>query len=189
MGKAIGINLKKNPALGEAKSKFFGSPLLPQDMIDTFLETLDDSTLFLCQIDLKDTASLDRGNKLPHEGTVYVFLDTASGKYNLKPIVIYATGEPNVAIDSFNEGVPGFESYVEPLEMSFVEVEEDADCTRLLGVPSDWNYAEPAPELFLQLDPYDETLNFLSELDGFIYLFFGEGEQRFAGMTIKEEYA
>ena len=185
MGYGIGVKLNRDPTMDPAKSKFFGDPALPLSLVDSFNGT----TMFLCQVCLEDIALFDPENRLPHQGMAYVFLDTVDGKYNLKPIVLFTEEKPEVVVDSFNEEVPGFEQYTEALAMTFSAAAEDAEGIRFLGVPSDWNYPNPAPELFLQLDPYDEDLNFLSELDGFIYFFFGRGPERLTRITLMEEFS
>ena len=73
--------------------------------------------------------------------------------------------------------------------MEFYEAEDDAICTRLLGVPSDRSYEEEPPKLFMQYDPLDNEMGFLEELDGFLYFFFGENEDNFSDIFLKEEYS
>ena len=50
--------------------------------------------------------------------------------------------------------------------MEFSEADEDEICTRLFGVPSDWNYADDPPKLLFQYDPLDNEMDFLDTLDG-----------------------
>ena len=68
------------------------------------------------------------------------------------------------------------------------EVNEDEICTRLFGVPSDWNYMDEPPKLLMQYDPLDNDMDFLDTLDGFVYLFFGENEKDLSAVTLREEY-
>ncbi len=186
MGKAIRITAKKAPeGYDLGASKFFGTPTVPLAWNDGF----DDDEIFFCQIRLSDIAVLDKGNKLPHTGYLYVFLHTEDGKYHLGADVRYHDDEPELAIDDFNAVVDGFESYTQGYLMEFSEVDEDEVCTRLLGVPSDWNYQNEPPKLLMQYDPLDNEMDFLDTLDGFVYLFFGEKQEDFGAITLWEEYS
>ncbi|MBE6587561.1 MAG: DUF1963 domain-containing protein [Ruminococcaceae bacterium] len=185
MSKAIRITVKKAPeGYDIAKSKFFGVPTIPLAWEDDFY----DDEMFFCQIRLSDIAELDRENRLPHRGWLYVFIGTVEGKYRLCANVRYHDGEPELAIDDFNDSVEGYEKYTEAYLMEFSEAEEDEDCTRLFGVPSDWNYAYEPPKLLMQYDPLDNDMGFLDDLDGFLYLFFGENEKDFNSIALAEEY-
>ena len=186
MSKAIKITAKKAPAdydLGA--SKFFGTPTVPLAWEKDFY----DDELFFCQIRLSDIAKLDTEKKLPHTGYLYVFLHTGNGKYRLTADVRYHNGEPELAIDDFNAAVEEYESYTEAYLMEFSEVDEDEICTRLFGIPSDWNYADAPPQLFMQYDPLDSEMAFLDSLDGFIYFFFGNDSTEINNITLKEEYS
>ena len=185
MSKAIGIKVKPAPeGYDPGASKFFGIPTVPLAWEGNFY----DDELFFCQIRLSDIAELDKENRLPHSGYLYVFLETEDGKYHLKPDVRYYDGEPELAIDDFNAVVEGYERYTKAYLMEFSEVEEDEVCTRLFGVPSDWSYEDAPPKLLLQYDPLDNEMDFLDTLDGFVYLFFGEDETDFETITLMEEY-
>ena len=180
---AIGISITK--AEGEyepERSKFFGAPVVPVEWYGQY----GDSEIFFCQINLEDVAELDKEDILPHYGYLYVFLDTVGGKHALRPIVRYCPDEPSVVIDNFNEVIEGFE-YTDEWLMEFYEADDSEECTRLLGVPSDWNYEEAPPMLLMQYDPLDCDTDFLSDLDGFLYLFFGEDMRRFSDVTLMEE--
>ena len=72
--------------------------------------------------------------------------------------------------------------------MEFSKADENEICTRLFGVPSDWNYADDPPKLLMQYDPLDNEMDFLDTLDGFVYLFFGKDERDFSQITLQEEY-
>ena len=185
MSKAIKITAKKAPKdydLGA--SKFFGTPTVPPAWNGDFY----DDELFFCQIRLSDIAELDKENKLPHTGYLYVFLHTDDGKYHLGADVRYYDGEPELAIDDFNATVEEYEKYTEAYLMEFSEVDEDEICTRLFGVPSDWNYVDEPPRLLMQYDPLDNEMDFLDTLDGFVYLFFGEDGKDLSNVTLREEY-
>ena len=185
MGKAIKITAKKAPkGYDLGASKFFGTPTVPLAWDGDFY----DDELFFCQIKLSDIAELDKENKLPHTGYLYVFLHTEDGKYHLGADVRYYDGEPELAIDDFNATVDEYEKYTEAYLMEFSEVDEDEICTRLFGVPSDWNYVDEPPKLLMQYDPLDNEMDFLDTLDGFVYLFFSEKEKDLSDVTLREEY-
>ena len=186
MGKAIKITVKKAPeGYDLGASKFFGTPTVPLAWDGDFYE----DEIFFCQIRLSDIAELDKENLLPHSGYLYIFLETEDGKYHLKPDVRYYDGEPELAIDEFNAAVDDYEKYTEAYLMEFSKVDEDEVCTRLFGVPSDWNYADDPPKLLLQYDPLDNDTGFLDNLDGFVYFFFGEDEKKFENITLWGEYS
>lgn len=186
MSKAIRISVKKAPQdydLGA--SKFFGTPTIPLAWQEDFW----DDEIFFCQIRLSDIAALDTENKLPHTGYLYIFLHTDGGDYNLEADVRYFEGEPELAVDDFNAVVDGFENFTEAYLMEFSEVDEGEACTRLLGIPSDWNYENEPSKLLLQFDPLDSEMEFLDHLDGFLYFFFGKDENDLEGATLVEEYS
>ena len=183
---AIGIKVKKAPGdydLGA--SKFFGTPTVPLAWEGDFYE----DEIFLCQINLADIAHLDKENRLPHTGYLYIFLHTDGGDYNLEADVRYFDGEPELAIDDFNLEVEGYERFNDAYLMEFSEVDENEVCTRLFGVPSDWNYEDEPSKLLLQFDPLDSEMEFLDYLDGFLYFFFGKDENDLEGVTLVEEYS
>ena len=185
MSKAIKITAKKAPdGYDLSTSKFFGTPTVPKSWNESF----DDDEIFFCQIRLSDIAELDRENRLLHTGYLYVFLHTEDGKYHLGADVRCHDGEPELAIDDFNAAVDEYERYTQAYIMEFSEVDEDEICTRLFGVPSDWNYVDEPPKLLMQYDPLDNEMDFLDTLDGFVYLFFGENEKDFSAVTLWEEY-
>ena len=99
MGKAIKITVKKAPeGYDLGASKFFGTPTVPPAWGGDFY----DDEIFFCQIKLSDIAELDRENRLPHTGYLYIFLHTEDGKYHLGADVRYHDGESELAIDDFN---------------------------------------------------------------------------------------
>ena len=183
---AIGIRVKK--VLGDydlGSSKFFGTPTVPLDWEEDFYE----DEIFFCQIRLRDIAELDKEDRLPHEGYLYVFLHTENGKYHLEADVRYSKDDPELAIEDFNLAVEDYEDFTDGYLMEFYETDDSADCTRLLGEPSDWNYEELPPKLLMQFDPLDSEMGFLDDLDGFLYLFFGKDEKNFGTVELKEEYS
>ena len=186
MNKAIKITVNKAPeGYDLGASKFFGTPTVPL----AWQEDFDDDEIFLCQIRLSDIAELDKENRLPHTGYLYIFLHTEGGKYRLGADVRYHNGEPELAIDDFNTAVEDYEQYNEAYLMEFSEVDEDEICTKLFGLPSDWNYENAPPQLLMQYDPLDSEMGFLDYLDGFVYFFFGDGEKDWKNIILMEEYS
>jgi len=183
---AIGMKLTK--ATGEYDlgcSKFFGTPTIPGEM----LEELDGDLMFLAQIRLADIAALDPENILPHTGYLYFFVDGNAGYgSDVLAEVRYYPGEPDTAVDDFNEGfeIPGV---CEDWLITFEEVEEDADGNKLLGVPYDWNYEDEPPMLLLQYDPLETEAGFLSFMDGMAYFFAGEDRKNFTDAVWHAEYS
>ncbi len=187
MSKAIGLRIVPYDEKKHLKSHFFGKPLATPSMKGEF----DDTVLFLCMIHLTEIAKFDKENKLPHEGYLYFFLDTANTYRQMQPIVRYVKEEPTEIIDDFNAKLAKgqLKGIEEPRGIEFAEVEENDDGCKLLGVPCDWNYqAKPKP-LLLQISHFDEELDFLPELDGFTYVFFGPEDAPFDGATGFCEYS
>jgi hypothetical protein len=138
---------------------------------------------------LADIAHLDEENRLPLTGYLYIFLHTDGGDYDLEADVRYFESDPELAIDDFNLEVGGYERFNDAYLMEFCKVDDGEACTRLLGVPSDWNYEDKPPKLLLQFDPLDSEMGFLNHLDGFLYFFFGKNGKDFEGVTLVEEYS
>ncbi len=184
MAKAIKLKPYEGP-VDVLASRFFGDPVLPE----AWLEELTEDVFFFCQIALSDLAEWDLDGVFPHSGYLYIFLDTSEGEYSLKPIVRYLDGEPDIVVGEFNKVVVGFEEYTQVIGITFEACEIDEDCTRLLGLPSDWNYEEESPHLLLQIDHMDEGIDFLPHLDGFTYLFFGKDLETFSDVQIYQEYS
>lgn len=183
---AIKIKATKAPKEYDlGTSKFFGTPTIPNEWMHDF----DEDTIFFCQIRLEDIAKFDKENRLPHRGYLYVFLDTYEGEYALQPIVRYYGGEPDTAVDDFNAEVEGYERFNDAWLMEFTETAEDEACTRLFGVPSDWNYEDEPPKLLMQFDPLDSQMGFLEHLDGFLYFTFGKDNRNFDEIILIEEYS
>ncbi len=182
-----GIRIKTKKAEGKydvGASKMLGDPVLPEALADSLPQT----AMFLMQIRLEDIKELDEENLLPHEGYLYFFLDTEDGLYSLKPIVKYVKEEPTHHIEGFNEIVEGFEEYTHDFLIEFEKCEEDADGNKLLGCPSDWQYAQEPERLLFQLDPLaDPEMGILNILDGFIYFFFDEDMKNFDKVKLVED--
>ena len=184
---AIKISVKK--AKGEydlGSSKMLGNPTLPEGME----EDLPKSAMFLMQIRLSDIKELDNQNILPHKGYLYFFLDVENGIYDMKPIVKYYDGEPTYHIEGFNEIVDGFEEYIDDYIIEFSKCEDDESGSKLLGSPSDWQYADEPNSLLFQLDPLDNNdMNLFSNFDGFIYFFFGKDKSNFDDIELVTDFS
>ena len=165
---AIGINVTKG-VHDEGESKFFGSPAVPADWVDEF----DENVIFMCQINLNDIAELDKDNVLPHNGYMYIFLDTVD--YPYQPIVRFSEAEPDTVIDDFNDIDDEFAPLTEGWKMTFSEVADDSEGIRLFGAPKGWAYEEKPPKLLMQYDPLSTEMPFLDSVDGYAYLFYDGG--------------
>ena len=177
MNKAIRLKFVPYDDKKHLLNHFFGHPVVPEGLLDG----LDDTVFFLGMIHLPDIADLDPDYRLPHEGNLYFFLDTKDTTRKMRPIVIHSEKEPKEIIDDFNEDLAKEIPCLQyPVGVEYELVKKDAECCKLLGVPCDWNYAEPpASKLLLQISHYDEDIEFLPELDGFTYIFFGEEGHEF----------
>ena len=180
------IHLKVKKAEGkydQGASKFLGRPVLPEKWLDIF----SDTTIFLMQLRLSDLKDLDEENILPHEGYLYIFLDTINGEYDLKPIVKYYKKEPTHCLNGFNEIVDGYEEFIDDYLIEFEKCDDYASGNKLFGQPNDWNYQGEPEKLLLQFDPLDSDMGFLSHLDGLIYFFLGDDLKTFKDVSIMEE--
>ena len=177
MKKAIGIQVRE-PQMGDMMldSRFFGDPIIPDEWAEDFGEDI----LFFCQIRMSDIAEYDVDNVLPHTGYLYIFLDFSNGSYYIQPIVRYYDGEPNMRLKNYNcDIVESLSNYTYPWIMTFESVDEDAKGMKLLGVPSEWKKEEPAPNLFMQFDPFASEMEFLDWLDGLFCLTFEDNVLEF----------
>ena len=164
---AIGIKVRPMTENdGPGISKFFGDPVLPGDRAEPF----GSETILFCQIRLEDIAELDTGGKLPHSGYLYVFLDTENEAF--LPELVYHDGEPDTVFDRFNDIGGEYTELTRGWAMEFFPAGEEEEGLRLLGYPSDWPYAESPPELFMQYDPLASDMDFISYINGYMYLFF-----------------
>lgn len=182
MTNAIGITVTKAQEKYDlGASKFFGVPTIPSEWKSDF----EDDELFFCQIRLADIAELDTENNLPHTGYLYVFLDI--GAYPYKARVRYFDGEPDMAVDDFNEDFLDEGNFADAWLMRFAEAEEDADGIKLFGVPADWSYGEEPPRLLMQYDPLASDMGFMDSIDGFAYFVFAEGSDKLEDVTFFAE--
>lgn len=76
---AIKLELKKTERILFCGSKWWGDPDMPENMQYPTMEVTEDGEkfdyplTFICQINCEDIASLNKENKLPHEGMLYFF--------------------------------------------------------------------------------------------------------------------
>ncbi len=165
---AIKITLKRaEEGYDLLASKLFGAPVIPEEWHDRF----PDEVIFFGQIRLSDIAALDGEGLLPHEGYLYLFLDTEVYPYTAW--TEYYAGSPRMVVDDFNEIEPRFAHLNRAYLMEFSPCEEDYEGTKLFGVPS-FDLEEDEGKLLLQFDPLDEATGFLEEIDGYAYFLFGE---------------
>ena len=163
---AIGITLRRaEDGDDPGASKLFGAPAVPAGWQDRF----SDDVIFFGQIRLADITALDTEGRLPHTGYLYLFLDIEMWPY--EAWAFYHDGEPEVVIDGFNSVEPRFAHLDRAWMMSFSAAADDADGTRLFGVPS--SLPDCGEELLLQFDPLAADTGFLDEIDGYAYFFFG----------------
>ena len=184
----MAIRMKVRKAEGEydlGASKFLGSPTLPKMMTSGYTN----ETIFFLQIRLEDIAEFDEENLLPHVGYLYVFLDTAGSEYGLEPVVRYTKNEPTHCLGQFNEEVEGYEQYIDDYLIEFEKCDDYADGTRLLGKVNSPDYENDTRTLLLQFDPLDSEMGIFSQMDGYIYLFFGEGKNPLKGVTLEADFS
>lgn len=188
MAKAIKMKLlKPRGAYDESQSRFFGDPAIPAWMEDE----IEEDEVFLAQIRLSDIATLDTENILPHEGWLYFFIKAEDGSaWTPKQAVVrYSREEPAIVLLDFNAESTIPDVMNETWLINFEVAEEAASGMKLLGVPFDWNYADPAPQLLLQYDPLDSPSSFLEEMDGVAYFFAGKDMEKFTDAVWHAEYS
>ena len=179
---AIAMKVRKveeGEVIDESCSKFFGKPCLPESMGQPY----PDDGVFFAQIRCADIRDLDPECRLPHEGYLYFFLDAEMYPSNdLYMMVEHSLEEPAVVIDDYNEccNIKGLtDTYV----ITFEKVDGGYEGTKLLGYPvNDVDDSDDRCGLLLQYDPLDFDVPFLSTLDGYAFVFFGENdEDKFSG--------
>lgn len=180
---AIAMKVRKvqpDEKIDPSCSKFFGAPCLPESMSEPY----PDDGVFFAQIRCSDIMDLDPECRLPHEGYLYFFLDAEMYPSNdLYMMVDYTTDEPAIVIDDYNEccNIKGLtDTYV----ITFEKVDAGYEGTKLLGYPSnDVDDSDDRCGLLLQYDPLDFDVPFLSTLDGYAFVFFGDDdEDKFSGV-------
>ena len=187
---AIALHVRKvmpGEVIDEGASKFFGSPTLPECLMDAY----PDDSVFLAQIRLADIKDMDPENRLPHEGYLYFFLDAEMyPSYDLYALVDHILEEPKYIVDDYNEYAP-IEGLTDTYVITFEKVDGNYNGTKLLGSPSDYiDEYDDKPPLLLQYDPYEFDVPFLASLDGYAYVFMGEKEEnKFVDATFEVSYS
>ena len=187
---AIALHVRKveeGEIIDEGASKFFGSPTLPECLMDAY----PDDSVFLAQIRLADIKDMDPENRLPHEGYLYFFLDAEMyPSYDLYALVDHILEEPKYIVDDYNEYGP-VEGLTDTYVITFEKVDGNYNGTKLLGSPSDYiDEYDDKPPLLLQYDPYEFDVPFLASLDGYAYVFMGEKEEnKFVDATFEVSYS
>ena len=187
---AIALHVRKveeGEIIDEGASKFFGSPTLPECLMDAY----PDDSVFLAQIRLADIKDMDPENRLPHEGYLYFFLDAEMyPSYDLYALVDHILEEPKYIVDDYNEYGP-VEGLTDTYVITFEKVDANYNGTKLLGCPSDYiDEYDDKPPLLLQYDPYEFDVPFLASLDGYAYVFMGEKEEnKFVDATFEVSYS
>lgn len=180
---AIAMKVRKvdpDEKIDESCSKFFGKPCLPESMNEPY----PDDGVFFAQIRCSDIKDLDPECRLPHEGYLYFFLDAEMYPSNdLYMMLDHSLEEPAIVIDDYNEccNIKGLtDTYV----ITFEKVDAGYEGTKLLGYPSnDVDDSDDRCGLLLQYDPLDFDVPFLSTLDGYAFVFFGDDdEDKFSGV-------
>ena len=186
---AIALHVRKvmpGEVIDEGASKFFGSPTLPECLMDAY----PDDSVFLAQIRLADIKDMDPENRLPHEGYLYFFLDAEMyPSYDLYALVDHILEEPKYIIDDYNKFGP-IEGLTDAYVITFEKVDANYNGTKLLGYPSDYiDEYDDKPPLLLQYDPYEFDIPFLASLDGYAYFFFGDEEDKFYHAKFEVSYS
>jgi uncharacterized protein YwqG len=183
---AIKINLQPTQAELFCSSKWWGDPDLPADMEYPTVEVEDEDgrydypLTFVCQIDCEDIAPLDPQGLLPHTGMIYVFagldeyLDdfespfhNGIGEWPRKMVRIKYTKAIN--FETFRSAIlvdDEDQPLTQPaLKMTFESCPDNADCTKLLGVPFFGEVLQELPGCvnFLQIDSDTAGLRFYDE--------------------------
>ena len=151
-------------------SRFYGDPYVPASLADKF----DENFIFLAQLRLDMLKGWDSEELLPHEGYLYLFIDAEMYPSNdLYVFAEYTTEEPDTLLEGFNARSPIKEGLNEPYEIMPINMSGYAEDggTRLFGL--DMNYKDIG--VLLQYSPRDfPGVPFLADLDGYMYIIFGE---------------
>ncbi len=179
---AIAMKVRKvepGEVIDESCSKFFGRPCLPESMKNPY----PDDGVFFAQIRCEDIKDLDPECRLPHEGYLYFFLDAEMYPSNdLYMMVDHTTEELKIVIDDYNENC-NIKGLTDTYVITFEKVDAEYEGTKLLGCPSnDVDDSDDRCGLLLQYDPLDFDVPFLSTLDGYAFVFFGDDDKdKFSG--------
>lgn len=164
---AIGFKVKKTERILFCGSKWWGDPDFPEHMeyptvkvTDEEGETMDYPLTFICQINCEDIARFDTEGQLPHEGMLYFFgaidefigygtyTHNGPGEWPKGQFVVkyaksinFETFQSCMLVDDDDQPL------TEPeLEMEFFSCEDNAECSRILGIPTGPDVVDNYPD-------------------------------------------
>ena len=179
---AIKLELKKTERILFCGSKWWGDPDMPEQMEYPTIEVTEDGETydypltFVCQINCEDIATLDTEGKLPHEGMLYFFAaldkwlgyDSPTqndfGEWSKGHLVVkyaktinFETFQSRILVDDQGQ------SLTEPeMQISFELCDDDAECIKLLGIPTSEDVREKYPSMLnlLQIPGLESDVEF-----------------------------
>ena len=164
---AIKLTLNHTERILFCGSKWWGDPDMPEQMEYPTIEVTEDGETydypltFVCQINCEDIATLDAEGKLPHEGMLYFFAaldkwlgyDSPTqndfGEWSKGHLVVkyaktinFETFQSRILVDDQGQ------SLTEPeMQISFEPCDDDAECIKLLGIPTSEDVREKYPSM------------------------------------------
>ena len=164
---AIKLTLNHTERILFCGSKWWGDPDMPEQMEYPTIEVTEDGETydypltFVCQINCEDIATLDAEGKLPHEGMLYFFAaldkwlgyDSPTqndfGEWSKGHLVVkyaktinFETFQSRILVDDQGQ------SLTEPeMQISFELCDDDAECIKLLGIPTSEDVREKYPPM------------------------------------------
>ncbi len=146
-------------------SKFFGSPILPQEWYDWGL--IGEKEAFLCMLKMPEVGPYDIRYVLPSAGYLYFFLDMRDPE-DIQPIVRYWPGEPECLVDDFNDWIDDGCDWKSCYAVEFASDDGREEGMKLLGDPAELpkNGLPEGQVLLFQFDTRGTAINVLQELDG-----------------------
>ena len=164
---AIKLTLNHTERILFCGSKWWGDPDMPEHMEYPTIEVTEDGETydypltFVCQINCEDIATLDTEGKLPHEGMLYFFAaldkwlgyDSPTqndfGEWSKGHLVVkyaktinFETFQSRILVDDQGQ------SLTEPeMQISFELCDDDAECIKLLGIPTSEEVREKYPSM------------------------------------------
>lgn len=154
----MSLKIKRGEYADLDGSKLFGDVLMPEDWFEN--NVFGEDEVFLCQIKLEDIAEYDVARILPHEGTLYFFLDFSASL--TKGIVRYSAANAD-AYTNFNDGVEDEYGLDDEIPLSFAAGNEGS-CMLCRDEKTLENEV-----CLLRLFPKELGMEFLSEEGGGLY--------------------
>lgn len=179
---AIKLTLNHTERILFCGSKWWGDPDMPEQMEYPTIEVTEDGETydypltFVCQINCEDIATLDTEGKLPHEGMLYFFAaldkwlgyDSPTqndfGEWSKGHLVVkyaktinFETFQSRILVDDQGQ------SLTEPeMQISFELCDDDAECIKLLGIPTSEDVREKYPSMLnlLQIPGLESDVEF-----------------------------